>query len=248
MLESVLNVPGFFVLLFFLAAILVKKYRLFFFLFSILFYLLSTYYIGNKLITPLEKPYNIPLEETKVDGVVILGGGHYKGSSNLPLAESAFKRLMYGIMIAKKRNLPIIYAGAGNELESAQLCIDELNDSFDLNLTANKDKLLSSFSIVYTHDALNTQQNAEKTAKIFYEHNITKPKIYLVTSATHMRRAKALFQEYNMKVVPAATDFKSRSDSCYCFYYPTINGLYINNIVIHETLGRIRDILKSLIH
>ncbi len=233
-------------MLFFVAALFVKRHRLFLIFCGVLLYVTSTYYIGNKLVTILEKPYNVPLKETKTDAVVILGGGHYKGSSNLPLEEGSFKRLMYGIMIAKKRNLPIIYAGADYEIEAARLSIEELNRTLDLNLTTPPDgKLVPRFSVLYTKNALTTKQNAEQTARLFAEQNITAPKIYLVTSATHMKRAAALFEKYRMQVVPAATDFKTRSDSCYCFYYPSTAGLRLTNIALHEILGSLRDRLKE---
>ncbi len=236
--------PGAFVLLFFIAALLVKRYRILFVSLALLFYLASTYYVGNKLVRKLEQPYNKPLQETPVNGVVVLGGGHYKGSSNLPLEEGSFKRLVYGIMIAKKHHLPIIYAGADYEIDATQESIKEMNEALDLNLTT-QNHIFPKFSILYTENALNTQQNAQKSYQLFADQNITHPKIYLVTSATHMRRAKALFESYGMEVIPAATDFKTRSDSCYCFYYPTTSGLRLTNIAVHELLGSLRDQVKS---
>ena len=228
---------------------MVKRYRLFFLLAALFFYATSIYYTGNKLVTALEKPYNVPLKVTKVDGVVVLGAGFYKGSANLPLEESSFKRFMYGVMISKKYNLPLIYAGATNEKEAAQLTTQELNNMLDLNLSTPKDgKLHRNFSILYTKKSSNTYENAAETYALFQEQNITKPKIYLVTSASHMKRAQALFESFGIKVVPAATDFKTRSDSCYCFYYPTSKGLQLNDIAIHEILGSLRDKVKSLLH
>ncbi len=248
LIESLVTTPGLFVFLFFVAALLVRKYRPFFLIAALLFYLTSIYYTGNKMVHALEKPYNIPLQEANVDGVVVLGAGYYKGSSNLPLEESSFKRFMYGIMIAKKRQLPIIYAGAFNEREAAQLTTQELNDTLDLNLTTPKDgKLRKKFAIYYTKNSANTAQNAAETYALFHEQGIAHPKIYLVTSASHMHRAKPLFEAYGIEVVPAATDFKTRSDSCYCFYYPTSKGLQLNDIAVHEILGYLRDTLKNLL-
>ena len=211
--------------------------------------MLCTYYIANKVLFTLEHPYNKPLKQAQVNGVVVLGGGHYKGSSNLPLEEQSFKRLMYAIMIAKKQNLPIIYAGADYEIDAAKITIKELNDTLRLNLrTPQTTGIDKNFSIRYTQNSHNTEQNARETFNLFHTSNIDTPKIYLVTSATHMKRAKALFESYGMQVVPAATDFKTRNDSCYCFYYPTESGLRLNNIAIHEFLGILRDNIKRLFH
>ena len=66
------------------------------------------------LLSPLENPYNKPLSFCKdVDGVVVLGGGKTKGANNLPLSADAFKRAIYGLMIAKKEKLPLIFTGGG---------------------------------------------------------------------------------------------------------------------------------------
>ena len=47
--------------------------------------------------------------------MVILGGGNVKGSANLPLSDEAYKRAMWGIMVAKSHNLPVLFSGAGIE-------------------------------------------------------------------------------------------------------------------------------------
>jgi len=214
---------------------------------AILFYLSSIYAVGNYLVSKIEEPYNIALENTKADGVIVLGGGHYKGSSNLPLEPGAFKRLVYAIMIAKKRNLPLIFAGADYELIATQDCIKEFNKNLDLNLTnISNDKIYNKFSITYTLNSANTIQNAMRAYDLFAKNGIKKPKIYLVTSAFHMYRARRIFEDFNFTTIPAATDFRTRSDSCYCFYYPSVNGLELTNMAIHEGLGSLRDYIKRI--
>ncbi len=226
---------------------MLKRYRIIFGTVTILFYLLSTYWIGNILVSKIEKPYNVPLKEAKVDGVIVLGGGHYKGSANLPLEAGAFKRLIYATMIAKKHNLPLIFAGADYELVATRECIKELNATLDLNLSnISNERIVNKFSITYTLNSINTIQNAMRAYDLFAQNGISHPKIYLVTSAFHMKRASGIFEDFKFDIIPAATDFRTRSDFCYCFYFPSISGLQLTNIAIHEMLGSLRDHLKRI--
>ncbi len=242
-----LNVPGIFIVILLVASFYAKRFRILFLISAILFYLSSIYAVGNFLVSKIEEPYNIPLENTKADGVIVLGGGHYKGSINLPLEPGAFKRLVYAIMIAKKRNLPLVFAGADYELIATQDCIKEFNKNLDLNLTnISNDKIYNKFSVTYTLNSKNTIQNAMRAYDLFAKNGIKKPKIYLVTSAFHMYRARRIFEDFNFTTIPAATDFRTRSDSCYCFYYPSTNGLELTNMAIHEGLGSLRDHIKRI--
>jgi len=247
LIASLVTLPGAFILFFLIAALFIKRAKVFLTISALLLYLCSTYYIGNKLVTILERPYNVPLKETKVNGVVVLGGGHYKGSQNLPLEEGSFKRLMYGIMVARKFDLPIIFTGTTFEIEAVQESIRELNNNLALHLErSSSGKITPHFSIIYTGNTLTTRENADKTTQLFKTQHITAPKIYLVTSATHMRRAKALFEKQGVQVIPAATDFKTRSDFNYRFLYPSEGGLRLTNIALHEMLGSLRDYLKEI--
>jgi uncharacterized SAM-binding protein YcdF (DUF218 family) len=245
---SLITPPGVFVLLFFATAIYAKKYKKFFLVTASIFYALSTYFVGNILVKPIETPYNTPLVEEKVDGVVVLGGGHYPGSANLAVGEGSFKRVVYAIMLSKKYDLPLIFAGADEELKAAKSTISELNHTLDLNLSNHSnDRIEDHFSIIYTKNSANTIQNAMRSIDFFKSAHIENPKIYLVTSATHMKRAKAVFEDFEFTVIPAATDFKTRSDSCYCFYYPSIEGLSLSYHAMHEALGSFRDYIKNLL-
>ena len=109
--------PGIFILLFALAALYAKRFRLFFLANAIVFYLLSTSYVADWLLAPLETPFNKPLEKQPVDAVIVLGGGHTQGVANLPLSSDAYKRMMWGLMVAKSNNLPLLFSGGGMQKE-----------------------------------------------------------------------------------------------------------------------------------
>ncbi len=239
---SFVLLPGVIVALFFLAALFARRFRGFFLTIAALFYLLSTQFVGNLLLAPLEKPWNHPLREAKVDAVIVLGSGHYKGSANLPLSQSGTKRLLYGLELAKKRNLPLIFSGAGEETLAAEATARELNENLGLDLKIATDQNLSRRFILYLEArALSTAQNAA-LAKTFFDRNgIEHPALYLVTSASHMYRAKRTFEKEGFTVVPAATDFRITDEFCYCFFFPSLDGLALNGTALYEYLALLKS-------
>jgi len=48
-----------------------------------------------------------------VDAVIVLGGGYTQGVANLPLSSDAYKRMMWGFMVAKSNNVPLLFSGGG---------------------------------------------------------------------------------------------------------------------------------------
>ena len=188
------------------------------------------------LLSPLENPYNKPLSFCKdVDGVVVLGGGKTKGANNLPLLADAFKRAIYGLMIAKKEKLPLVFTGGGlskrySESQAFIETMDELSSSFGIKLDKKK--------IFLESKSLNTYQNAKYTRKIFEKMGIKKPIVYLVTSAYHMKRAIIIFKKFDFKVIPAATDFKidHRKYNFYDFL-PQMGAFRKSYIALHEYFG-----------
>jgi uncharacterized SAM-binding protein YcdF (DUF218 family) len=92
---SLILPPGFFIVIFLMIFILVKKYKLLRFIsifMAFFIYSISIEPVKDFLITPLEKPYSQPLE-LKGDVIVILGGGVYNSGS---LKEDTVNRLLEG--------------------------------------------------------------------------------------------------------------------------------------------------------
>ena len=68
-----------------------------------------------------------------------------------------------------------------------------------------------------------------------------KPPIVLVTSASHMRRAEAVFSKTGLEVIPVGSDFKgiSSSQSDYRIYdiIPGTEGFACLGNYLHEQIG-----------
>jgi len=224
--------PGLFILLFFIAILFMKRFKKIFLFFAIIFYLLSTKVVGNFLISQLENLYS-PLIKVKPHAVIVLGNGTKLDSPNLPLTRSATKRVLYALMLSNKTNLPLIFLGTQTESTATKKTIEEISKSFNKNF---------KFSITYHAKASNTKQSA-KLLKNYLK--TTNTPIYLVTSASHMIRAKKYFLNEGFLVVPSATDYMSDNDFCYCWLVPSMEGLKQSEIFIYELLGILKDTMKT---
>ena len=240
--------PGIFILLILWGAFFYKKARIYLLLLASLFYLFSTKAIGNFLLLPFEQPYNHIHTPQSVNAMVILAGGTHGKSANLTLAASSYKRLIYGTMIAKQEQLPIIFSGQGlkkySESMSAKDSVAELNHYFDINLTESTKLLKDTFSIFYENKSLNTYENAKFTKKLFADKKIEIPTIYLVTSAFHMKRSIRLYKYFGFHVIPVATDFMTTNKLTIRSFFPSHAGLQMSYHALHEYAGLLQLSLK----
>ena len=220
----------------FLSALFAKRYKKIFIMIAIISYMLTTQFVGNFLIKTLEKPYKNYSLSQKADAVVVLGGGFYKNTPNFSLPPDAFKRLIFAIKVANKTNLPLIFNGAKEESNSAKSTLDELKSFVKIPQ-----------KVIFIDQALSTRDNAKLTKIFFDKKGIKNPKIFLVTSAYHIGRAKKDFENTNIKVIPTATDFKGSDNLCYCFFIPSPDGLRLTQIAFHEYFARLVGALKSVL-
>ena len=123
--------PSIFIWLLVLGGFLAKKFKPLFFGGAILFYLLSIKPITNLLLTPLE---TIDIAHKKGELVVVLSGGS-NPDDILKSAPDAFKRVTYGIVLAKTNNIPLLFTGGGiikpTEDEMAKKDIELFQNSFN---------------------------------------------------------------------------------------------------------------------
>lgn len=217
------------------------------------FYALSNSYIANFLLSPLENPYkNVSLTEQNVDGVIVLGGGLVAGSPNLPLSNAAYKRALWGVMVAKSHDIPLIFSGAGlnkeySEADAFKTSMKELETFLHVKIPETRKLTPHAFSILVENRSLDTYENAKFSKEIFIHSNIQKPKIYLVTSAFHMRRAIKLYKHFGFEVIPVPTDFRiSEEKKTLWDYFPNIWALENSYLALHEYVGNLSLFLKKI--
>lgn len=242
-----------FILALLLASFYAKKFRFIFFLSALCFYALSNNHVADALLSPLEKPYNHPLHvKPEADAVVILSGGSIKGASNLPLADEAYKRAMWGIMVAKSHNLPLLFSGAGadksyTESDAFVDSVKELQTFLNVDISTNIPLHQKTFSLHIEDKSLDTFENAKLSKLAFENAGISHPTVYLVTSAYHMKRSITLYEHFGFKVIPVATAFKiSTREKNYWDYLPSIWALSKSYTALHEYAGLLSLKLRGL--
>jgi uncharacterized SAM-binding protein YcdF (DUF218 family) len=218
--------PSIFIWLLVLGGFLAKKFKPLFFGGAILFYLLSIKPITNLLLTPLE---TIDIAHKKGELVVVLSGGS-NPDDILKSAPDAFKRVTYGIVLAKTNNIPLLFTGGGiikpTEDEMAKKDIELFQNSFNFKLKT-----------YYENKALDTVENGKFSLEVVKENNLSK-NIYLVTSAYHMKRSIIIFRHFGFNVIPKPVGFfvEKRNYNFYDFL-PNMGNFHKSYKAIHEYFG-----------
>ena len=105
--------PGIFIVILLLAGIFARKFSRLFFISALLLYLLSIRPVSNALLSPLEN-YNHH-DDIIPKAVVVLGGGA-NPKDPIHATPEALKRVLLGIILAEKNNIPVVFTGAESYL------------------------------------------------------------------------------------------------------------------------------------
>ncbi len=245
--------PGIFILILGICAVFVKRYRWLLAGSALLLYALSIHPVADRLLAHYEDPFiNTPLP-SRADAVVSLGGGSMQPNP-IPLVDEAFKRHIYGLVLAKKMDIPLIVSGTGergyNEYLALIDSLETLKPIVSQQLSNSCETELSHFCIIPETRSSDTYENAKLSAEILQKKD---PAIVVVTSAYHMKRALALFHLAGIKrVYPAAVNFyidRSKRGLEAKDLLPSVWALLNSYRAIHEFFGmakvKLREIAKK---
>ena len=175
----------------------------------------------------------VPVVETFpiADAIVLLGGsmGHatnlnayaemYSGADRVWQAARLFR--------AGKSKL-ILVSGRGNKETTSGLLMD-----FAVPTNA----------MIFVDSARNTEEESREILRLLAQQGKGRPKILLVTSAWHMKRAKLMFAKFapGLDVIPAPADFEATTAATGPFSFKEFlpNGIAMgsNECFFHEWLG-----------
>ena len=187
---------------------------------------------------------NLPSETTpQADVIVVLGGGTESGDYPRPMTEvnGAGDRVLYAAKLYHDSAAPIILVSGGNlGFSSARgdTPAEEMTDL--LNMLG-----VPTESIWQQDQSQNTYEDALYSAELLREKEITE--VILVTSAMHMPRAKALFENQGIDVIPAPTDFTVTEQNWQSVFQPTIGELVINILPNASALDLTTTVIKEYI-
>ena len=193
---------------------------------------------SDTVMTAIENDYP-PYVKTNVpiDYILVLGCRH-NTNAELPatsqLKSSSLERLVEAVRIYRLHpEAQVITSGyAGN----------------DENSNAEKVKQAAIILGIPKHKILteNFPQDTQEEAQLIAPRVLNR-NVVLVTSASHLPRAMAYFQQYGIKAIPAPASpwVKSEHYSSWTHYMPNAQKLQQTTNVWYETLGRVVQWLKS---
>ena len=155
--------------------------------------------VADALGESLESEFKPVSTETlpKADAIVLLGGGMNAATNVYPHPNlcAAADRVWHAARLYKARKAPLIVpSGTG-----ADLC--EVPFLVDLGVPRE--------AIHAEAESRNTEENAKFVANLLKDRD--HPKVLLVTSAWHMRRALLMYRRYapDFEIVPAPSDYEN---------------------------------------
>ncbi len=200
---------------------------------TLLLYLLSIPPVSRALLYPLEEPYFVQ-SEAPAEAIVILGGGAYGRCGDfLCLSESSLKRALRGYFLWKKTELPVIVSGG--RLRGSSPTEAEKMENFLRRLGVKE--------IIREEKAINTRGEAVEVGKILRARGWKR--VYLVTSAFHMKRSIFAFRSRGIEAIPVATDFRSGMQGFPLL--PSTRALDNSFIALHEHSGLVYYRLRAFL-
>ncbi|MBP2654422.1 MAG: rane protein [Firmicutes bacterium] len=193
---------------------------------------MSSPYVADGLIRPLEYQYQPPIEPAG-DVIVMLGGGAVFGSPDIGgygnLTGSAANRMMTVARLEKKLGVPVILSGGQVYKDTGQEAIIGKRILMELGIAEDR--------IITEDKSLNTAENAVNVQKIIAENNYKQP--ILVTSAFHMPRSVLNFEKCGQAVQPYPADYFTGPQSRLYVnkIVPSAEAFRVSYIALHEYLG-----------
>ncbi|MDP3771563.1 MAG: YdcF family protein [bacterium] len=198
--------------------------------------------IANGLAWTLERRYVVPVSlDAHRDAavIVILAGGAAEVDGHRDVGElngASWRRLWRGISVyhALGGSVPIIYSGGSGDPFNAVSHEAELARSYATAAGVPADAFIIETASRTTHE------NGSAVVRLLWERRpkMVSPKVLLVTSAWHMRRASAVFEGLEVDIVPIPADFAARTLRVTPLsFFPSADAFSSSVTSIHEWIG-----------
>ncbi len=192
-------------------------------------YVLSTPFAADALLRTLEPAARDPLAQPDGQAIVVLGGGTYFSAPEYgrdTVSETSLVRLRYAAHLHRALNKPVMVTGGaprGNATSEAEQMKTVLERDFRV-------------PVGWTEPASNnTLENARFSFRLLDAAGVRR--IYLVTHAWHMPRARLAFERAGFTVIPAPTAYTTRYRLTVLDFLPSAGALYRGSRFFRETIG-----------
>lgn len=223
-----------------------KKYNFGRILLSVSFLVLLIFSLGvtsHKLLKNLESQY-LPLQEIPegVNTIVVLGGGfggniHYP--ANTRINSASLSRLVEGVRLYRILETngvkPVLILSGGRVFRSYTTEAENMKNSALILGVALP-------SMIVENGSLDTYEEA-----LYLKSRLQDKPFILVTSATHMPRAMALFKKQGMHPIPAPTQYFAIRNLGLAKYIPDSRFLNNSEIALHEYIGLVWEWFRKQI-
>ncbi|MCK9371730.1 MAG: YdcF family protein [Sulfuricurvum sp.] len=189
------------------------------------------------LLYPLEHSYSkVQFGQNVPKYIHVLGHSHI-GNPAIPLSSElslvGLARVTEGVSIYKRYpEMKIIFSGYGGDEP-----VSDARKNGEMALSMG----VKATDILFLESAKDTYQEALQAKKI-----VGNQPLVLVTSASHMPRAVALFKKAGIKVIAAPTDFHVKKKDT-LLQFPSAEGLLRSETAFHEYFGIAWSQLTGLI-
>jgi len=195
----------------------------------IVLYPLSTRFVADQLLWWIEPAPRDPAADKSGQAIVVLGGGTYFSAPEYggdTVKAPVLARLRYAAHLHRALDKPVLASGGapeGNPVPEARLMSEVLQQDFRI-------------AVRWTEQgSRNTFENALMSASLLKPAGIQR--IYLVTHAWHMRRARLAFEHAGFKVIPAPTGYATRFKLSVLDFLPDAHALDNSALFFHEVAG-----------
>lgn len=196
-------------------------------------WLLSTPVVAAWLIAPLQTcpplPHRGDLGDAHAQAIVVLSADHgvpgaeYGGPT---IGAMTLERVRYAASLHRRTGLPILVAGGtapGSGSAAATAMKRVLEQEFGADVRFVEDR------------SLDTWENAAFSASILNRVGIRR--VFLVTHAWHIPRARSAFERFGLDVVAAPTGFERPPEYGIRHFIPSAGALERSRFALHEYLG-----------
>lgn len=175
----------------------------------------------------------------QADAILLLGGGMGGDTNICEYAEmwGSADRVWQAARLYKAGKAPKIYASGGHVEMTTWGLLQDLG--------------VSREAIVFVEEPRNTEEEAKHYEEVIAHHRqpqpatstSAKPKVLLVTSAWHMKRAKLMFEKYapGVEAISAPADWEATYKCAWMDWWsallPRSENLMWNEVWFHEWLG-----------
>lgn len=192
-------------------------------------YALSTPFVAVSLLGVLEPAPEDPVADKSGQAIVVLGGGIYFNAPEYggdTVKTQTLVRLRYAAHLHRALKKPVLVTGGalrGSPTPEAQLMKQAMQRDFQVPVQWAEDASRS------------TLENARATYHLLDGAGVRR--VYLVTNAWHMPRARLAFEHVGFTVIAAPTGYATRFELGVLDFLPDAGALLDSSRFFHELIG-----------